>query len=176
MAAPRPPRLAEFVELSRTIALARGTGLPGRVWASGRPAWIPDVVVDDNFPRARAAEKVGLHSAFAVPVVRGSDVVGVMEFFSGDIREPDTALLDTMKTAASQIGLYAAGKWASDELDAFFNLSPDLLCVASEGYFLRLNPAWTQGSATRSRSCGRRRSSASCIPTIVTRRLPRCRG
>jgi two-component system, sensor histidine kinase and response regulator len=138
-------RLAEFVELSRTIAMARGTGLPGRVWASGRPAWIPDVVVDDNFPRSRAAEQVGLHSAFAVPVVRGSDVVGVMEFFSGDIREPDTALLDTMKAAASQIGLYAAGKWASDELDAFFSLSPDLLCVASpDGYFLRLNPAWTQ--------------------------------
>ena len=138
-------RLAEFVELSRTIAMARGTGLPGRVWASGRPAWIPDVVVDDNFPRARAAQRVGLHSAFAVPVVRGSDVVGVMEFFSGDIREPDTALLDTMRAAASQIGLYAAGKSASDELDAFFSLSPDLLCVASpDGYFLRLNPAWTQ--------------------------------
>jgi two-component system, NarL family, sensor kinase len=29
------------------------------------------------------------------------------------------------------------------ELDQFFNLSPDLLCVAStEGYFLRLNPPW----------------------------------
>jgi len=137
-------RLAEFAELSRTIAMARGTGLPGRVWASGRPAWIPDVVVDDNFPRARAAQRVGLHSAFAVPVVRGSDVVGVMEFFSGDIREPDTALLDTMRAAASQIGLYAAGKSASDELDAFFSLSPDLMCVASNGYFLRLNPAWTQ--------------------------------
>jgi PAS domain S-box-containing protein len=139
-------RFGEFVELSRSISLARGVGLPGRVWASGAPAWIPDVVVDDNFPRAGAAERVGLHSAFAVPVIRGNDVVGVMEFFSGDIREPDPALLDTMKAAASQIGLYAAGKWASEELDAFFALTPDLLCVVSsqDGYFLRLNPAWTQ--------------------------------
>jgi two-component system, sensor histidine kinase and response regulator len=138
-------RFGEFVELSRNISLARGVGLPGRVWASGVPAWIPDVVVDDNFPRAPTAEKVGLRSAFAVPVIRGSAVVGVMEFFSGDIREPDQALLDTMNAAASQIGLYAAGKWASEELDAFFTLTPDLLGVVShDGYFLRLNPAWTQ--------------------------------
>ena len=139
------PRLSEFVQLSRTIALARGVGLPGRVWASGQPAWIPDVVIDGNFPRAPAAQRVGVHSAFGLPILRGPDVVGVMEFFSHDIREPDPALLDTMMAVGSQIGLYAAGKWAADELNAFFNLSPDLLCVASpEGYFLRLNPAWTQ--------------------------------
>ena len=124
-------RFAEFVELSRKTALARGVGLPGRVWASEHPAWIPDVVVDHNFPRAAAAERVGLHSAFAFPVLRGTQVVGVMEFFSRDIREPDPALLETMRAVGSQIGLYAAGKWAAYELDAFFNLSPDLLCVTS---------------------------------------------
>jgi len=31
----------------------------------------------------------------------------------------------------------------TEELDQFFNVSLDLLCVANtEGYFLRLNPAW----------------------------------
>src|SRR5688572_8707280 len=129
---PDPPdRLAGFVDLSRSMTFARGIGLPGRVWASARPAWIPDVVVDDNFPRTIAARLAGLHSAFAAPVVRGTDVVGVMEFFSREIREPGTALLDTLTTAASQVGLYAAEKSAADQLDAFFNLSPDLLCVAS---------------------------------------------
>ncbi len=139
-----PERFAEFVDLSRQTALARGVGLPGRVWASGRPTWIPDVVVDANFPRAAAARRVGLHAAFALPILRGADVVGVMEFFSGEIREPDGALLETMLAVGAEVGVFAAGRWAADELDAFFDLSPDLLCVASlEGSFLRVNPAWT---------------------------------
>jgi two-component system sensor histidine kinase/response regulator len=138
-------RFAQFLELSRTSVFARGVGLPGRVWASARPAWIPDVVVDVNFPRASAARQVGLHAAFALPILRGHDVLGVMEFFSREIREPDAALLETMLAAGGHIGLYTAGKWVTDELDAFFKLSLDLLCVASlDGYFLRLNPTWTQ--------------------------------
>jgi PAS domain S-box-containing protein len=139
------PRFTEFVDLSRKTTLARGIGLPGRVWASGRPAWIPDVVVDGNFPRAPAAERVGLHAAFALPILRGADIVGAMEFFSREIREPDAALLETMMTVGAQVGLFAAGRWAADELDAFFSLSPDLLCVASlDGSFLRVNHAWSR--------------------------------
>jgi two-component system, sensor histidine kinase and response regulator len=136
--------VSAFVAISRTTRFTRGTGLPGRVWASGRPAWIPDVTGDDNFPRAAVAGHVGLHGAFALPICRGDEVLGVMEFFSRDIREPDAALLETMRTAGAQIGLYVARKWAADELETFFTLSLDLLCVASlDGYFLRLNPAWT---------------------------------
>lgn len=107
------------------------------------PAWIADVVLDGNFPRATAAAQAGLHGAFALPLVRGIDVLGVMEFFSRDIRQPDAALLETMATVGSQIGLYLDRKKAADKLETFFNLSLDLLCVASlDGHFLRLNPAW----------------------------------
>jgi two-component system sensor histidine kinase/response regulator len=139
----RSLQFTEFVDRSRSIVFDRGIGLPGRVWESGRPAWISDVAHDSNFPRAAAAARVGLHSAVALPIVRGTDVLGIMEFFSRDVRQPDAAVLDTLMTVGTQIGLYVARKWAADELEAFFTLSLDLLCVASlDGQFLRLNPAW----------------------------------
>ena len=35
-----------FADLTRTLPLRRGEGLPGRVWRTGRPAWITDAALD----------------------------------------------------------------------------------------------------------------------------------
>ena len=135
----------EFTSATLTSTLARGVGLPGRVWMGRAPAWIPDVTRDDNFPRAAAADRVGLHAAFAVPIMEGRRVQGVLEFFSSDIREPSPELLAMMTAICSQIGLFIERKRASDDLDRFFRLSPDLFCVATfDGYLARTNPAWQQ--------------------------------
>jgi PAS domain S-box-containing protein len=94
----------EFERISRATALASGEGLPGRVWASGEPAWIPDVVADANFPRAPAAARAGLHAAFCFPVRSARGVIGVIEFFTGEERRLDAELLATMATLGAQIG------------------------------------------------------------------------
>jgi two-component system, sensor histidine kinase and response regulator len=133
----------EFESTSRKMTFVRGTGLPGRVWASGEPAWIPDVVCDTNFPRSPIAQRVGLHAAFGFPIRRGLEVLGVMEFFSREIREPDEELLGMLTTVGSQIGLFVDRKRAEEELDRLFTISLDLLCfVTMEGRFARVNPAW----------------------------------
>ncbi len=100
----RPGGLAEFEALSRSLALPPGVGLPGRVWSTGAPAWIPDVPQDGNFPRVAVATQAGLHSAFALPIVLGSTVLGVMEFFSREIRQPNEELLRLMATLGSHVG------------------------------------------------------------------------
>ena len=96
----------EFETRTRQMTFGRGVGLPGRVWASGEPFWISDVLSDTNFPRGPWAKLTGLHSAFAIPVYLGSDILGVMEFFSHDVREPDAELLNMLATVGNQIGQF----------------------------------------------------------------------
>jgi signal transduction histidine kinase len=106
----------EFVEDSSQRTFASGIGLPGRVWASGAPASITDVVTDPNFPRAPFAVKVGLHGAFAFPISIGERVYGVIEFFSHEIREPDRDLLNMVGDIGIKIGQFIERKQTEEAL------------------------------------------------------------
>jgi PAS domain S-box-containing protein len=94
----------DFERLSRRTVFARGEGLPGRVWATGEPAWIVDLAEDPNFPRASGAELAGLRSGFAFPVQSSRSALGAIELFAGAVREPDSELLQTMASLGSQLG------------------------------------------------------------------------
>ena len=106
----------EFEAAIRDSTFKPGIGLPGRVWSSREPAYIPDVVHDANFPRAPIAAREMLHAAFGFPILLGGEVLGVMEFFSHDIRQPDRDMLDMMATIGSQIGQFIDRKQAEEAL------------------------------------------------------------
>jgi len=107
---------SEFETLSRELEFAPGVGFPGRVWKILKPAWIPDVTKDDNFPRGQAAAAEGLHAAFAFPILSGEKFLGVMEFFSREIREPDEELLAIFGGIGTQIGQFLERKQSEQEL------------------------------------------------------------
>lgn len=104
-----------FTDMSFNITFARGRGLPGRVWDTGEPLWILDVVKDTNFPRYKVAEIANLHGAFAFPIRLKDKVLGVMEFFSYEVQEPDDALLAMMAAVGSQIGQFIERKHAEEQ-------------------------------------------------------------
>ena len=104
----------EFERVSREFIFVPGLGLPGRVWSSLEPEYIPDVVPDENFPRGSIAEREGLHSAFGFPILLGGEVLGVIEFFSREIRQPDQELLNMLAAIGSQIGQFVERKRAEE--------------------------------------------------------------
>jgi PAS domain S-box-containing protein len=105
-----------FKAASSEHTFALRLGLPGRIWRSLKPAWVSDVAKDNNFPRAPAALKEGLHGAFAFPISFRKRFLGVMEFFSDEIRQPDEDLLKIFASIGSQIGQFIERKEAEAAL------------------------------------------------------------
>ena len=104
----RRPKLVapKFEAMTRAITLDRGAWLAGHVWAESQPAWIREFARNDMFLRRSVAEEEGLHSAFAVPILLRGDCLGVLEFFSREIRPPDHAILEMMANLGTQIGQF----------------------------------------------------------------------
>jgi len=110
-------KLRKFGQFSQAIQFGMGEGLPGRVWESNEAAWIYDVVVDKNFPRAPAAREAGLHGGFAFPLFAGRAINGVVEMFSEHVVEPDPDLLQLVTALGSQIGLFIERRRIEQELE-----------------------------------------------------------
>ena len=141
--------VAAFEAASRATTFAPREGLPGRVWASGEPAWIADVLADENFPRAEAARRAGLSAAFCFPVRSARGVLGVIEFLTAEPRGLDAELLATMANLGDQIGQALERRRDAESLRAKearhrAMLEASLDCVVTMGHDGRIidfNPA-----------------------------------
>ena len=97
---------AGFEVATQHLTLSRGEGLPGRVWATGRPARIPELDADPNFPRLLDASRVGLRSAVCLPVRGAEGMLGAIELFAREPHTADRATLETLTSLGRQIGQY----------------------------------------------------------------------
>jgi signal transduction protein with GAF and PtsI domain len=88
---PKSLRIALDQEIARL-------GLPGKVWLSRKPRYISDLVREANFQRTPVAARERLHAAFGFPILLGGEVLGVIEFFSREIRQPDEEWLERLAT------------------------------------------------------------------------------
>jgi PAS domain S-box-containing protein len=106
----------QFEAETRASTFALGDALPGRVWASGVAACIPDVSHDPSFLRASIATREGLHAAFAFPILLGGEVLGVIDLVSREVRHAEKNLLDMMMALGSQIGQFIERKRVEEVL------------------------------------------------------------
>ena len=98
-----PGRYEELRLATSATRVGAGVDLPGRVLDSGEPVWVPDVSSQVDVAGEPEGD-VGVRSAFAFPVLVGSEVAAVIEFFSAEEAEPDEELLDAMSQIGVQLG------------------------------------------------------------------------
>jgi diguanylate cyclase (GGDEF)-like protein/PAS domain S-box-containing protein len=117
--------IGEFIDASTpNEAPAWRDGAPGtstggvvrRVWFNGEPVWFPDVLRQPDFRRGPMAAKAGLRAAFGFPILAGARPLGLMEFYSREIEQPDTALLQMVRAIGSQIGQFIQRKQAEEKV------------------------------------------------------------
>ncbi len=113
-----PERFRAFQEATDAIPMGRGSGLPGRVYATGRPAWIADLGRDAQFMRAKHARAAGLQAGMAFPVLVGRRVAAVLEFFAVEPVPPDEGLLQVMSNIGGQLGRVVEREQAREALRA----------------------------------------------------------
>src|ERR1700722_13656779 len=112
--AAEPERFAEFRKAAQSARLPGGKGLPGRVFGTGKAAWVRDLTAETDFPGAKLLGELGLKTAFAFPLLIGPGVVGVMEFFSPPADEPDARLTKIMHHLGAQLGRVIERQQAQD--------------------------------------------------------------
>ncbi|HVN83438.1 MAG TPA: PAS domain S-box protein [Candidatus Binatia bacterium] len=137
---------AAFADSSRSWAFARGDGVPGQVWASGRACWLTDIAAQESFVRLPVAHRLGLRAALGLPIRQAGAVTGVLLFFSTEEREPDHDLLDLLESLGSQIGDFVARKRSEEALEQskdryrrLVDLSPDAILVNKDGRIAFVN-------------------------------------
>jgi PAS domain S-box-containing protein/diguanylate cyclase (GGDEF)-like protein len=104
-----------FVEKSRDVTFAKGSGLTGRVWESGTPIWVADITNDPRVLSKGLHRDANTRGAFIFPVTAEGKTIGVLGFNSRDVREPDERLLQAVTIIGSQIGQFLQRKQAEEE-------------------------------------------------------------
>lgn len=140
--------LEELVAITRTMSMAKGEGVAGRVWETGEPAVVLDVSADRTFLRGPAAARAGMRTAVALPVVVRGNVVGVFDLI-GRESPIDAQLSELLSAVGGQFGSFVERSEAvasirrnEGRLEAVIaNLSEGLVLVDPETGTYHWNPA-----------------------------------
>lgn len=115
--------------------LLNNAGIVGAAWLGGAPVWVADIAQDDGFRKVPIALRAGLHTALAFPVAVGSQVLGVLELYSGAVEPRDEALLAGLRLLGGQVGQYLLRAQAQQQLGESEKRFRCLAALSSDWYW-----------------------------------------
>jgi PAS domain S-box-containing protein len=109
-------RFRALEEASSKMRVSSGVGLPGQVLALRQPIWIKDLSESWDSQRSALANAAGFKTGLAFPLLIGTGIVGVLEFFSHETTKPDKLVLELMAHLGTQLSHLIERKHAEDTL------------------------------------------------------------
>jgi len=141
----RRKKLAVLAQNTADIKMERGQGLPGRVWATGKPVWIPNIATASDFPRKQPLLREGIRSAFGFPIYAEGKLQAVVEFFASSPSSPDKKLLLTMQSIGEQLGRVLERQRAQEQQRALERALNSLMAAVyftdTSGHVVYMNDA-----------------------------------
>jgi PAS domain S-box-containing protein len=143
--------LEPLADASGVLRLGPGEGVPGTAWSERRPVWREVTAPDDvhGFPRRLAARASGLAGVFAVPVMDGDEVIGVIDLWRDRPGEPPHELAELIASFGRQVGQFVVRTRAESKLQESRALMSSVIDAALEavitidavGHVIEWNPA-----------------------------------
>jgi PAS domain S-box-containing protein len=114
----RNKSLEKFRRLSESFTFPPCIGLPGRIWLSKEPEWIPDITLCSQtvYPRVQIAREEELKASLGIPIIAKEQLLAVLLFFMLESHEKDNQLVDIVSTVAAQLGSVIQRKQVEEEL------------------------------------------------------------
>ncbi|BFN38254.1 PAS domain S-box protein [Fidelibacter multiformis] len=125
------------------------TGIWGEAVRQRRPIVVKDFAAPNPQKKGVPEGHAPLHKFLTIPVLYDDEIVAVVgvankktDYTDSDIRQL-TLMMDTVWKHVKRREVEKELIRAKNELDRYFTLSLDLLCIANtDGQFIRLNPEW----------------------------------
>jgi PAS domain S-box-containing protein len=141
--------LEAFLASTREATFERGSGLPGRVWATGAPEWRPDVRRDGASSPATAEATERVPAGVGFPVSAGGEVLAVMELFGPAEEAPEPEWLEMFEFLGAQVGQFVerhaatrALRESNDRMRAVVdNMLEGLITISDRNLIEQVNPA-----------------------------------
>lgn len=94
------------------------------------------------FKRKTAAEKSGIKSLIAIPLIHNDNLLGGLLIGTEKAKSALSVNLDLFQKLKSALGSELSRKKTEVELSQIFTFTPDMICVAGfDGYIKQINPA-----------------------------------
>lgn len=117
--------LSDFAAASHEASFAKGEGLPGKAWDTGRPVFFKDLT-DGAFLRAAQAAAAGLTCAVAIPIFADGALTGVLTLLCAE---------DDARSGAIEIWAENAGILTLE--DGYYGAAKDFEAVSRATSFAR---------------------------------------